>query len=117
MSDTFVEKRADHTHEGQASPDALAVAEADAAAIASAPELAAALELPAVAALARPCVSLEVVAIAAAVFALMQSLLWLPLPVELVWVALVVLGAKRRGLYDRGQDIVFAQVRRRRCAR
>lgn len=69
--------------------------------------------IPTVAPMTRPQVSLEVVAIAVAVFALMQSLVWLPLPVELVWVALAVLAAKRRDLYDRGQDIVFAKLGRR----
>ena len=69
--------------------------------------------LPSVAMITSPRVSLEVIAIAAGVFALVQCFVWIELPSELLWLAVLGLAINRRSFYERGQDLVFARPRRR----
>ncbi len=63
--------------------------------------------LPAVELLMAPRVTLEVIAIAAAVFALVLSLLWLYVPSEAIWFLVLGLAVNRRSLRNEGLDIVF----------
>jgi hypothetical protein len=68
--------------------------------------------LPVVATIAAPRLSLEIVAIAAGVFALVQCVLELAVPPELIWLAIIALAASRGTLRERGQDPVLAVPRR-----
>jgi hypothetical protein len=68
--------------------------------------------LPEVATVARPRLSLEVVAIAAAVFAVVQSLIWFA--PALLWGALIAIVAMRGALRDEGLDMVFARAKHNR---
>jgi hypothetical protein len=71
----------------------------------------AAVPVPAAVAVAAPYVSIEVVAIAAGLFALVQFVLWLTMPSELLWLGVSGLAVARRWLYERGHDLVFARPR------
>jgi hypothetical protein len=62
--------------------------------------------LPEVTTVASPRLSLEVIAIAAAVFALVQSLIWFA--PALLWGAVIGIVAMRRPLRDEGLDMLFA---------
>jgi len=70
--------------------------------------------LPSVELIAAPCAILEVVAIAAGLFALGLSLLWLYMPSEAMWLLVGVLAVKRRRLLDQGFDVMLAS-RPRHC--
>jgi hypothetical protein len=65
--------------------------------------------LPEVATVAGPRLSLEVVAIAAAVFAVVQSLTWFA--PALLWGALIAIVAMRGALRDEGLDMVFVRAK------
>lgn len=78
-------------------------------------ELSAPALVPAVVTISTPHVSVEVFAIAAGLFALVQCLLSLAVPSELLWLAVIGLAVTRRSLYERGHDLVFARPRRRRA--
>lgn len=67
--------------------------------------------LPRVAVTTSPLVSLEAVAIAAGVFSLVVSLLWLAMPPELIWLLVIGLAAKRRALFERGHDLMLVRPR------
>jgi len=66
--------------------------------------------VPTVAVITRPHVSVEVLAIAVGVFAVVQCLV--AFAPELVWIGLCFLAANRRELLARRKDLVFARVRR-----
>ena len=63
--------------------------------------------LPSVELITAPPATLELIAIAAGVFALVVSLLWLYVPSEVMWLLVFVLTAKRRRLIEEGLDLVL----------
>jgi hypothetical protein len=71
------------------------------------------LVLPSAELVTAPCATLEVVAIAAGVFALVLSFLWLYMPSEGIWLFVGALAVMRRRLLDKGFDVVLARRPRR----
>lgn len=64
--------------------------------------------MPVATTVAPPRLSLEIVAVAAGVFALVQCLLVVALPAEVIWIAVIGLAAIRRVLPSSGGDVVLA---------
>lgn len=63
--------------------------------------------IPSVELISAPRVTLELIAIAAGVFALVVTMLWLYVPSEAIWLLIFVLTAKRRRLMEHGLDLVL----------